>query len=302
MSFLKFNKVEIKGVSAIVPKKIINNYDFVSRFNQKEIMNTIKTTGVVNRRFAESDVCSSDLCYQAAESLISKMGIEKKTIDVLIFLSQTPDYHQPATGPSLQYRLGLKKECASFDVNLACSGYIYGLSLAFLYANQNTVNNVLLLVGETLSKVASLEDKTTNLLFGDGGSATIVGKAETNINSYFSLNSDGSGKDVLTIKGGGYRLPSSMKTLEQKEYPDGSKRNQEQLFMDGVEVFNFTMREVPKDINRLLQFSDLKINDIDYIIFHQANKFMTDFFAKKLKYPISQVPYSIDDFGNTNTI
>jgi 3-oxoacyl-[acyl-carrier-protein] synthase-3 len=302
LSFFKFNKVEIKGISAVVPKRIVNNYEFTNLFDAKEIENTIKTTGVVSRRFVEKGVCSSDLCYQAAENLISEMNIDKNSIDVLIFLSQTPDYHQPATAPSLQHRLGLKKECASFDVNLACSGYVYGLSLAFLYANQDTVNNVLLLVGETLSKITSLEDKTTSLLFGDGGSATIIGKSEDNLKSYFSLNSDGSGKDVLMIKGGGYRNPSNKDTLKKREFNDGSMRSDEQMYMDGIEVFNFTMREVPRDIKQLLKYSNFEIDNIDYILFHQANKFMTDFFAKKLKYPLTQVPYSISEYGNTSAV
>ena len=302
MSFLKFDNVVIKGISAVVPRKVINNKNHSKIFTEQEIENTIKTTGIAERRFAGENVCSSDLCFQAAEKLLDEMNIDRKSIDVLIFLSQTPDYHQPATAPMLQHRLGLGKHCASFDVNLACSGYVYGLSTAFLYASQPTINNVLFLVGETLSKIISSEDKATSLLFGDGGTATIIGKTDKKLFSYFSLNSDGSGSDVLKINGGGYRKKSSIDTLKVRKREDGSLRSDEHLFMDGMEVFNFTMREVPKDIKAVLKFSETTIDQIDYIVFHQANKFMTDFFAKKLKYPINKVPYSLQHFGNTSAV
>lgn len=300
MSIVSFNNVKIKGISAVVPKNIIDNRNFTDIFTPQEIENTIKTTGIEKRRFASKDICSSDLCYHAAEKLISDMNIDRNSIDLLIFLSQTPDYHQPATAPILQDRLGLRKECAAFDINLACSGYVYGLSTAFSYASLEGINNVLLLVGETLSKITSKDDKATSLLFGDGGTATLVAKSEDKSSSYFSLNSDGSGFNVLIIPAGGYRNVSSEETVVIKEREDKSKRSDEQFYMDGMEVFNFTMREVPKDIKKILKYSDVELNKIDYIIFHQANKFMTDFFAKKLKYPIEKVPYSIHKYGNTS--
>ena len=302
MSFITFENVEIKGISAVVPKNIINNRNYTTIFSEKEIENTIKTTGIAERRFASDDVCSSDLCFEAAEKLLNEMDVDKKSIDLLIFLSQTPDYHQPATAPLLQNRLGLSKKCGSFDINLACSGYVYGLSTAFAYAMQKGINNVLLLVGETLSKITSKEDKATSLLFGDGGSATLIGKTAKQSLSYFSLNSDGSGSDVLKIAGGGYRNKSSKETIKLRKYDDGSVRSDEHLFMDGMEVFNFTMREIPKDIKAIIKYSEKNLNEIDYILFHQANKFMTDFFAKKLKYSIDKVPYSLQKFGNTSAV
>ena len=131
---------------------------------------------------------------------------------------------------------------------------------------------------------------------------TLIGKSENALPSYFSLNSDGSGSEVLKISGGGYRNKSSVDTLKLKEYEDGSIRSDEHLFMDGMEVFNFTMREVPKDIKNVIKFSNKSLDQIDYIFFHQANKFMTDFFAKKLKYPLDKVPYSLHKFGNTSAV
>jgi 3-oxoacyl-[acyl-carrier-protein] synthase III len=302
MSIVTFKNVYIAGISAVVPKNIINNRHFSDIFTDKEIENAINTTGIAERRFADKDICSSDLCFEAAEILLNDMDIDRNSIDLLIFLSQTPDYHQPATAPMLQHRLGLSKSCGSFDINLACSGYIYGLSTAFSYATQNGIDRVLLLVGETLSKIISKSDRATSLLFGDGGTATLIEKSKTDSISYFSLNSDGSGESVLKINGGGYRNQSSSETIRIKEFEDGSKRSDENIFMDGMEVFNFTMREIPKDIKHILKFSNTSLDDIDHIVFHQANKFMTDFFAKKLKYPIERVPYSLQRFGNTSAV
>jgi len=302
MSFLTFNNIGISGISAVVPKTIIDNRSFTNIFSTQEIDNAIKTTGIAERRFADINTCSSDLCLYAAETLINDLKIDKQTIDLLIFTSQTPDYHQPATAPTLQNRLGLSKTCGSFDINLACSGYIYGLSTAFAYCSNNEINKVLLLVGETLSKITSLKDRATCLLFGDAGSATLIEKNEKYKQSYFSLNSDGAGDWVLKIPGGGYRTPSSSETLKIKEYPDGSIRSDENLFMDGMEVFNFTMNVVPKDIKKLLEFAKMTQDEIDYLIFHQANKYMTDYLAKKTKFPLNKVPYCLQKYGNTSAV
>ena len=302
MSLLKFKNVGISGISAAVPKNEIDNRYFSKLFSEEEIENTIKTTGIEKRRFADKNTCSSDLCATAAERLFDQMGIDKNSIDLLIFLSQTPDYRQPATAAVLQHRLGLAKTTGAFDINLACSGYIYGLSTAYAYASQEGINRVLLLVGETLSKIISKDDRATSLLFGDGGTATLIEKGDKYGESFFSLNTDGSGDWVLRIPAGCYRNPSTPETLKVKKHEDGSIRSEEHLFMDGMEVFNFTMREVPKDIKNVLSFSETDIADINYIVFHQANKFMTDFFAKKLKYTIDQVPYSLQKFGNTSAV
>ena len=301
MSLLSFEHVGIIGISAVVPKRKIDNKNFCGIFKQQELNNTISKTGICERRIADEHICTSDLCYEAAEILFREMDIDRDTVDSLIFLSQTPDYHQPATAPTLQHRLGLPKSTASFDINLACSGYVYGLATAFSYASQKGMDRVLLLVGETLSKIVSNHDRATALLFGDAGTATIVEKNSQFGPSYFSLNSDGSGYQILIIPGGGYRNPSSLQTIAERQYDDDSKRSDEQLFMDGMEVFNYTMREVPEDIKRILKFSEKTINEIDYLIFHQANKYMTDFFIKKLKYQSDNVPYSLDRFGNTSS-
>ena len=230
------------------------------------------------------------------------MQINKNTIDFLVFVSQTPDYRLPATAPLLQHRLGLPNTTAAFDVNLGCSGYVYGLSIAYAFAAQKEVRRVLLLVGDTPSKFVSQKDKTTGILFGDGGTATIIEKKADGGPACFSLNSDGSGKDALKIESGGYRNQSSPETLRMIEHEDGSTRRQEDLTMDGASIFNFTIREVPKDISTLIAHAGLSLEQIDYIIYHQANRFITDHLTKKLKYSLEKIPYSLGKYGNTTCL
>jgi 3-oxoacyl-[acyl-carrier-protein] synthase-3 len=301
MATITFNKVGIRAISACVPKNISDNKTLVNMLPEEEVNKVIENIGIKEKRFADKDVCSSDLCYKAAEQLLNDNNIDRNSIDALIFLSQTPDYHQPATAPSLQYRLGLPKTTLSFDVNLACSGYVYGLSIAFAYASLQGINNVLLLVGETMSKTISPKDKVSFPLFGDAGTATLIQKSEQFGEALFSLNSDGSESKILNMPYGGYRNPSSVEGLKEITDAEGNIRTGEHLCMDGMEVFNFGLREVPKDIKKIMELANLSFDTIDLVLFHQANKFMTDFFAKKLKISIDKVPYSLDKYGNTSS-
>lgn len=300
MATIRYKNVGIRAISACVPKNVVYNKDLGYLIPEEEIEKTISSIGVRERRIADNDVCASDLCYKAAKQLMEDNSIDPNSIDALIFVSQTSDYHQPATSPILQHRLGLPKTALSFDVNLACSGYVYGLSIAYSFATQMGINNVLLLVGETMSKIVSCEDKVNWPLFGDAGTATLIEKGEYG-NSVFSLNSDGSGAEVMMIPYGGFRNQSCEDGLKEIVDENGDKRTGEQFRMDGMSVFNFGMREEPKDIKRLLSDCEMIIDQIDLLIYHQANKFMTDFFSKKLKISTEKTPYSLQRFGNTSS-
>ncbi len=299
MAIITYNGVGIKAISACVPSKIVENKN-LDILPDNEIEKVIQTIGINQRRFAEEDVCSSDLCFKAAQKLMEDNQIDPESIDGLIFISQTPDFKVPTTAPILQHRLGLSQECFSFDVNLACSGYVYGLSVAFSFANQMGVKRVLLLVGETLSKIISQKDKATAPLFGDAGTATLIEKGDYP-QAWFSLNSDGSGADVIQIPYGGYRNPSCAKGFEEEIDKDGNIKTGEQINMDGMAVFNFGIRAVPSDINKLLNNTGKTSSDIGVLVFHQANRYMTDFFAKRLKLKPEQTPYSLEKFGNTSS-
>jgi 3-oxoacyl-[acyl-carrier-protein] synthase-3 len=287
-------------VSACVPPKIVNNSDLGYLIPEADIQKVIQTIGISQRRYAEADVCTSDLCYQAALKLFADNAIDPSSIDALIFISQTADYKVPPTSTILQHKLGISQECLAFDVNMACSGYVYGLSIACSYASQIGVNRVLLLVGETLSKIISPKDKATVPLFGDAGTATLIEKGDYP-DAWFTLNSDGSGAHIMEIPYGGARQPSCSKGFEEIMDEDGNAISGEQIHMQGMEVFNFGLRAVPSDINRLLTFCGKKPEDIEIMLFHQANRFMTNFFAKRLKLPVEKTPYSMDRYGNTSS-
>lgn len=300
MATIKYKGVGIRAMSACVPRKVVYNKDLGYLIPKDEITKTIESIGIGERRQADTTVCSSDLCFAAAEKLLTDLKFDRNTIDALIFLSQTPDYRQPATAPSLSHRLGLPDSVMAFDMNMACAGYVYGLSVGYALAAQDGVRNVLLLVGETMSKTVSDHDKVTTPLFGDAGTATLIARDERFGESTFMLQSDGSGSDILRIPYGGYRNPSCIEGLSEHTDENGNRLTGEQLHMKGMDVFNFGLRVVPSGIKAILKQVSLNIEEIDLIHFHQANKFMTDFFAKKLKFPLDKVPYSLQKFGNTS--
>jgi 3-oxoacyl-[acyl-carrier-protein] synthase III len=302
MSFFKFTGVSIKGISAIVPEKTVDNLDCSSDLLTKnEIRKYIKNVGVRFRHITDSNTTTADLCHRAADNLLEYLNTDRKEIDVLIFVTQTPDYILPATAVVLQNRLGLQKKCVAFDINLGCSGYINGLLNAFLFLQQDSINNVLLLCGDTSSKLVSKKDKSSALLFGDAGTATLIHRETSDNKSYFSLNSDGSGFEHLIVKGGGFRHIVTEKTVVPYIWPDENIRADNQLYMNGMEIFNFVIKEVCNDINNTLDYAGINKNNIDYFIFHQANQMLTNFIAKKLSLPSTPILTSLYQYGNTSS-
>jgi 3-oxoacyl-[acyl-carrier-protein] synthase III len=303
MGLLSFNNVGISGMAAAVPKRVINNYEHDLYFKKDEIKEVIEKIGVKERRFADENTCSSDLCYAAADKLISDMRINREEIDLLIFISQTPDYRMPATSVLLQERLKLPTTTITFDINLGCSAFLYGLTIAYSMISAGVIKKALILDGETRSKVYSQKDRKTGFLFGDGGVAALIENGEKFRRSWFSLNSDGSRESLIKIPAGGYRKMSSLDTIKEKVVDDyGNIRSEEQGYMNGADVFNFVIREVPKDFNRLLEFSGTDVNTVDYFIFHQANSYINGFLARKLRLPEEKVPSTIEKFGNTSSV
>lgn len=300
MATIRYKNVGIRAMSACVPKRVMRNEDLTDLISPEEMEKTIEHIGIKERRYADADVCASDLCQRAAEQLFEDYPTDKADIGALIFVSQTPDYHQPATSPLLQHRLGLPTSTLCMDVNLACSGFVYGLSMAYAYASTDGIDNVLLLVGETMSKTVSQRDKVATPLFGDAGTATLVSKGDFP-EAVFSLHSDGSRSDVIKMKYGGYRHPSCQEGLEESTDGDGNVRTGEQFFMDGMYVFNFGMRVEPRDIKDLLKACGMTIDDVDLLVYHQANRFMTDFFSRRLKISLEKTPYCLEKYGNTSS-
>ena len=297
---LKYDGIGIGAMAACVPSQIEYNRELSYFMTEEEIQKAIQNIGIEERRVAAKEVCTSDLCFKAAEHLLNDNAIDRNTIDVLLFVSHTSDYLHPATAPILQHRLGLSKDTLSFDIHLACSGYVYGLSTAYAYASQPGINRVLLLVGETMSKIVSRYDKVNTPLFGDAGTATLIEKGDYG-KSVFSLHSDGGGYEVMMVPDGGFRNPTTSESLVEEIDDNGDRRTRQQFRMDGMAVFNFGMSEEPRDIKNLLAEAGLDLAELDLLIYHQANKFMTDFFTKWLKFDKAKTPYSIRKFGNTSS-
>jgi 3-oxoacyl-[acyl-carrier-protein] synthase III len=303
MPVLQFNNVGIRGISAAVPANTIINREYTQYFPNSVVSEIVEKTGIETRRFAPDNICASDLCYAAAEKLLKDLFIDKSEIDLLVFVSQTPDYRMPATSILLQERLGLSKQTMAFDLSLGCSAFVYALSVVFSLVQSGNIRKALILDGETRSRAYYPKDRRVAFLFGDGGVAALIEKDDTFGKSFFSLNSDGGREELIKIKAGGYRFPSSHETLKEKEVDEhGNISTDEHGYMNGADVFNFVIQEIPSDINRILKSAEIGKEDIDYFLFHQANAFMNGYLVKKLKLPLEKVPSSIKDFGNTSSV
>ena len=304
MAIIKFNNVGITAMAAGVPKNIIDNYHYdLDIWPEAEVKKVVDKVGVTERRFADNNTCASDLCFAAAEKLIYDNCIDKSEIDLLVFLSQTPDYRMPATSILLQNRLGLSMSTMAFDISLGCSGFINALSIVYAMMQNHGFRKALLLDGETRSKVYSRKDRREAFIFGDAGVAALIERDDKFGESHFSLNSDGSRGDLIMIPGGGYRNMSSAETLKEKVVDEyGNIRTDENGFMNGADVFNFVIVEVPKDIKRLIAVTGEDIQQMDYYVFHQANAFINNYIAKKMKLDKNKIPWTIQKYGNTSSV
>lgn len=303
MAFIQYEGVGITAMSAAVPKHVIVNRDYTGVFTKEEANEIVDKTGIEERRFSDDETCSSDLCFAAAEKLIFDNCINKEDIELLVFISQTPDYRMPATSVTLQHRLGLPNNTIAFDINLGCSAFIYGLSVVYGMMERSNLKKALLLDGETRSKVYSPRDRRSAFLFGDGGVAALIERDLRFGKSTFSLNSDGSRADLIMIPAGGYRKMSSAETVVEKVVDEyGNMRSDEQGYMRGGDVFNFVIREIPRDIKNTLAKVEMTVDDFDYIVFHQANNFINSYIMKKMKMDATKIPSTIAKFGNTSSV
>jgi len=304
MAITSFKNVGITAMAACVPRHVIDNYHYdLDIWPEEEVKKVVDKVGVYERRFADEKTCSSDLCYAAAEKLIADNNIDRKEIDLLVFLSQTPDYRMPATSILLQDRLRLPMSTMAFDISLGCSGFISALNIVYAMMQNNGFQKALLLNGETRSKVYSRKDRREAFIFGDAGVAAIIERNEQFESSHFSINSDGSRGNLIMIPAGGYRNMSSVSTLQERVVDEyGNIRSDEQGHMDGADVFNFVIKEVPKDIRLLMEKTGEDIHDLDYYVFHQANAFINNYIAKKMKLDKEKIPWTIQKYGNTSSV
>ncbi len=301
MALFSSHNVRIKGVSACVPKEKELTKDY-ALFSNEEHDLFVKSVGIAERRVAPFEVTTSDLCFHAAEKLIKDLDWKKEEIDCLIFVSQSPDYFLPATSIILQHRLGLSKNTMSFDVSLGCSGYVYGLQLMSSILSSGQIKKGLLLVGDKSTLSTHIEDKSTYPLFGDAGTATAIEFDANATPIYFNLQSDGGGEDAIKILDGAARNTVRDDTFDIMEIEPGIKRSRRHLILNGIDIFNFALKEVTPNINELFRFANIEKEKVDYFVFHQANRLINESVRKKLKVlDTTKVPYSINLFGNTSS-
>ena len=301
MAFFSIKNISIKGIAAAVPKFEVSNwdYDFISEQERKLL---IKTTGVEKRRVVkDSGVTTTDLGFAAAEKLLKETGTASEEIQILVFVSQTPDYFLPASSVLLQNRLGLSKTCMAFDINLGCSGYVYGLSSISSLMSIGKLKKGLLITGDISSQGAPREDKSVYPLFGDAATATLLEYDENAEQMSFSLQSNGSGAEAIIVREGGMRKPMTRESFNIEEKAPGVSRAPRNLELNGMEVFNFSVTEVPANIENFFRQTNTTVDSYDYFVMHQANLLMNETIRKKLKFPAEKIPYTLSKYGNTSS-
>ena len=302
MAIVQFSNVAIKGIAACVPEFREDNNLLHLLGSTGEVERFIETTGVEYRHTVKATgLCTSDLCFGAADLLLKELKWGRDEVDCLIFVSQTPDYILPATACILQHRLGLSVDCFAMDISLGCSGWVYGLStIASLMAN-GSLKKGLLLSGDTTTVTKSPRDKSTYPLFGDAGTATALEYTAGFNSMMFQMGTDGKGYEAIMIPDGGFRNFYNEHSLEVEEVEPGIYRNRLQSILNGPAVFTFAITKAPRSVNALLEHFKLSKDEIDYFVFHQANLMMNEKIRSKLKIEPSKVPYSLREYGNTSS-
>lgn len=288
----------IHGISYYLPENILSNTIINENFPEWSADKISSKTGIYERRIAGEFEFSSDMAVKAAQSLFDEYNINKNDIDFVLLCTQSPDYFLPTTACLVQERLGIPTSSGALDFNLGCSGYVYGLSLAKGLITAEIANNVLLITSETYSKLINPKDKSNKTLFGDAASATLISNTKGLCSiEKFVLGTDGKGAENLIVKNGGFR--NRYKIAQDEEVESKWVRNDNNLFMDGSEIFSFTSKAVPEMVNQILEKSDLYLDDIDLFIFHQANQFMLNHIRKKINIPQEKFFLFLEKCGNT---
>lgn len=303
MSKTIIHNMKISGISVVLGenKKEFANEPEYYNYDEKQLLKLKKMIGFNTRYWVNPETTTYDLCGCALRRLINKMNIDIKEINAIIFATQTPDYYMPGNAHIIHREFGFDDETTAVDLELGCSGYIYGLWLAGMMINSG-LKKVLLLTGDTLSKIVNKKDKTEAPLFGDAGSATLVEYDKKAPDSYFILKSDGKGVNSMLQPAGAYRVPSSDETRMEMSDKDGNIRSAENIYMNGFEIFNFTLTKQPKMLDEILAYSKNTKDDIDYFVLHQANVYIVQTILKKTGISFEKAPSNVfEKFGNQNS-
>ena len=304
---LKFKNKKITGILSVLPQNEVNYIDEITNYNfsERQSLKLGKIMGYGTRRIVDETTTISDLCVFGLEYLFKEKLLEKKSIDALILCTQSPDQFIPATSNIISGRLSLPEDVICLDINQGCAGFEVGLLQAFMMLNTGSLNRVVLLNADILSRKVSHKDRNSRPLVGDGASITII---DNNINDEeidVFIKMDGSGAFSIQIPAGGYKLPSSQETSHLNVDDAGNYRSLDNLIMKGDEVFNFVQTKVPDLVNEMLSKLKLDKSYFDYFFFHQPNKFMLEKLAEKLDIPYEKMPNNIcEKYGNgsNNTV
>ncbi len=286
----------IKTISYSLPKNIISNNDLEKQFPDWDGSKIENKVGIRERYVVAENETALDLAYEACKKLLENSTIEH--IDFLLLCTQSPDYFLPTSACILQDRLGLKRNIGAFDFNLGCSGFIYGLAMAKSLICSGVAKNVLLVTSETYSKHIHHNDKANKSIFGDAAAATLFSMSDADKIFDFVLGTDGFGKDNLIVCNGAMRTKLSQNPVERTDEA-GNFKSDNHLFMNGPEIFNFTIENIPPVFDQILEKNNILFDNVDYVIFHQANKYMLDYLRKKLNIPKEKFYNDILLTGNT---
>jgi 3-oxoacyl-[acyl-carrier-protein] synthase-3 len=290
-------KVFVKGISYYLPEKTLTNEQLASEFPEWTVEKIASKIGVSKRHIAAQKETALDMAIAASENLFSEYNINRASIDFVLLCTQSPDYFLPTSACIVQDKLHLPTRCGALDFNLGCSGFVYGLSLAKGLVGAGIAQNVLLITSETYSKFIHPRDRGNRTIFGDAACATLISQDGFAEIRDFCLGTDGKGANNLMVKSGALRQPdkSNLIIYDDTENPISD----DYLFMNGSEIFAFTLESVPQLVRDTLIKNSLTQEDIDLFVFHQANKYMLDFLRKKTKIDAAKFYYCLEKVGNT---
>lgn len=287
----------IKGISYYLPERVVTNEELLREFPEWSVDKVAAKVGVNSRHIAATDETAGDMAEKAARKLFEEYCIDPKSIDFVLLCTQSPDHFLPSTACILQNRLGIPTSAGAFDYNLGCSGCVYGLAMAKSFVDSGLAENVLVLTAETYQKYLHPSDKSNRSIFGDGAAACIVSTSGFAEIGEFSLGTDGSGADHLIVKTGAARCKQA--TGKVVVDVDGHECFDDYLYMNGSAVLNFTLETVPALMTQVLEKNQMQKEDVDYYVFHQANKFMLNTIRKVCMLPKDKFYVNLEETGNT---
>lgn len=293
----------VQSIAYHLPERVLDNAQLAAQFPEWSVEKIRDKTGIDRRHIAAEGETSADLAERAAKALFEREGVDPASVDFVLFCTQSPDYFLPTTACVLQDRLGLRTSAGALDFNLGCSGYVYGLGLAKGLIETGQARSVLLLTGETYSKVIHERDKSVRTLFGDAGAATLVvgedGEGNAPAIGPFVYGTDGRGAENLIVKTGAFRTPRAPGGAAEESDEFGNTRSADHLYMNGGEIFTFTLRSVPQAVSALLDAAKIDLDQVDLVVLHQANAYMLEHLRKKIRVPKERFAVELDEVGNT---